>query len=119
MGPDIPEMQTTSLRRKLTVKKYVALFGSIVAIAILTCSCSNPKAQFEAKVIETGESFLLIEPIEGEDELRSSDQFSISRTDLDGSDFEEGDIIRITHNGEILETYPTKLGEIYSIELVE
>ena len=31
----------------------------------------------------------------------------------------EGDVIEITYNGIILESYPAQLDEVYSVELVE
>lgn len=96
----------------------LAAVGAVLAAGSLADGCPGKGAEFEARVIQVNENFLLIEPSEGEEELRSSDQISVSADDAGELDLKEGDIIRVTYNGEIMETYPARLGEVYSIEAV-
>lgn len=75
-------------------------------------------AEFEAEVIKVSGNSLLIEPSDGEEELRCADQISLSADDLGDLDLKEGDVIRVAYNGEILESYPARPGEVYSVESV-
>jgi len=82
---------------------------------------------FKAEIIETGDS-LLITPDEDSNEFRSSDKISVSINDakllnVDGEgitkeDFKVGDIIEVTYNGAILESYPAQISAS-SIKLVD
>ena len=58
--------------------------------------------------------------MKGSAELSSSDRISIPIEYMPASSTPEaGDIISIQYNGEILESYPAQLGEIYGIQLME
>lgn len=94
----------------------LAAAGGVLAMGNLTAGSPGKSAEFEARVIKTDEHSVLIEPSEGEEELRSSDRISISADDLKDLELKEGDVIRVLYNGEIMETYPARLGEVYSIE---
>lgn len=96
----------------------LAAVGAVLAAGSLADGCPGEEAEFEARVIQVNENSLLIEPSEGEEEFRSSDQISVSADDAGKLDLKEGDVIRVTYNGEIMETYPARLGEVYSIEAV-
>ena len=72
---------------------------------------------FQATVIEVTDSSLLVEPVDGSPELASSDQFSVPNTEKLA--LQTGDMVEIAYNGEILESYPAQLGEVYKITLVE
>ena len=50
-------------------------------------------------------------------ELDSSDKFSVPNTEKLA--LQTGDIVEIVYNGEILESYPAQLGEVYKITLME
>jgi hypothetical protein len=73
---------------------------------------------FKAEVIETGNS-LLIAPDQESNEYKSSDKISVSLNDAkfmnqDGEeitkeDLKVGDIIEVTYNGVILESYPAQI----------
>lgn len=71
-----------------------------------------------ATITEIQDGALLVTPVEGSQELNSSDSFSIPIHHLSNS-FEPqvGDTIEISYNGVILESYPARLGEIYSITI--
>ena len=77
-------------------------------------------ASFSAAIIEADEHSLLVEPVEGSAELSSSDRISIPIEYMPKSPTPKvGDIISIQYNGEIMESYPAQLGEIYGIQLME
>ena len=53
-------------------------------------------------------------------ELSSADRVVVQMQNLDPSSQPEvGDIIEITYSGDIMETYPAQLGEIYSIKITQ
>ncbi len=82
---------------------------------------------FEAEVIETGNT-LLIAPNAESNEYRSSDKISVSLIDskilnIEGKeiakeDLKAGDIIKITYNGMIAESYPAQISAS-QIEVVD
>ena len=77
-------------------------------------------ASFSAAIIEADEHSLLVEPVEGSAELSSSDRISIPIEYMPKSPTPKvRDIISIQYNGEIMESYPAQLGEIYDIRFIE
>lgn len=72
---------------------------------------------FQATVIEVTDSSILVKPVDDSPELDSSDQFSVPNTEK--LSLQTGDTVEITYNGEILESYPAQLGEVYEITLLE
>lgn len=75
---------------------------------------------FQAQIIEIKDSYFLVEPVEGSQELKSADQIEIPMQNMDASkEPQVGDIIEISYNGEILEINPARLSEVYSIRVVE
>lgn len=72
---------------------------------------------FQATVIEVTDSSILVKPVDDSPELDSSDQFSVPNTEKLA--LQTGDTVEITYNGEILESYPAQLGEVYEITLLE
>ncbi len=100
------------------MKKIVLLFLCLV-LALTLVSCKK-KETFRATVVEVNGDDILVSPLEGESELNSSDQFSINGTSVQGTSLlQVGDVLEITYNGEILETYPAQLGKIYTIAKIE
>ena len=78
----------------------------------------NPASvAFQATVIETNNDTILVKPAYGSLELDSSDQFSIPNKEELA--LQAGDLIEIRYNGEILESYPAQLGEVYEITVIE
>ena len=72
---------------------------------------------FQATVIETANNSILVKPVDGSLELDSADQFNIPNEDQ--LELQTGAVVEITYNGEILESYPAQLGEVYKITLTE
>lgn len=76
------------------------------------------KAIFEATVLEINDTCYLVEPVEGSQELNSADRIEVPIPNPDSAlSPEVGDIIKITYNGDIMETYPARLGEVYNIRV--
>ena len=77
-------------------------------------------ATFEAEILSIGNDSFLVEPVEGSSELKSSDQIQVPMKNMSPSpEPQVGDIIEIHYNGDIMETYPARLGKVYSIRMTE
>lgn len=63
---------------------------------------------FEATVID-GDGIPLVTPVEGSSELRSADKISVSIKTDSASDYKPGDLLRITYDGMIAESYPAQI----------
>lgn len=75
---------------------------------------------FLAEVIEVREGSLLVKPLTDTDEARTSDAIDVSRQSMPSSpEPTVGSIVSITYSGGIQETYPARLGNVTSIEVVE
>ncbi len=76
---------------------------------------------FTAVVAEVHDAYLVVEPPEGEELLLST----ANRIEVPTGDLEElpalqvGDTVEITCTGEVMETYPARLTEVLSIEVLE
>lgn len=80
----------------------------------------EPIADFQAKVLEVHDGYLLVEPVEGSWERNSADRIQIPVINI--APYPEpqiGDIIEIKYDGELLETYPVQLNEVYSIRVLQ
>ena len=109
------------------MKKIIYLIASVLLLTPILVGCSNVSdpiddtesedtVVFEATVIEDN-SGLLVTPIEGSDELKSSDKIYVSLSSSKGQEnktsgqtgYKPGDIIKITYNGLIDESYPAQI----------
>lgn len=93
------------------MKKLIICTAIIMALAFGGCSGKVPEAadvSFKALILEINGDSVLVEPLEGEDERRSSDKISFSKSGLDDLG-EPGDTVSITYGGEIMESYPAQL----------
>ena len=74
----------------------------------------------QAEILEIFEGYYLVKSVEGSPELGSSDKIEVPMKHLDSSlEPQIGDIIEIIHSGEILETYPARLQDVYSIRVIK
>ena len=84
---------------------------------VVVCSLDSI---FQAEILEIFDNHYLVEPVEGSPELRSSDRIEVKIEYLDSSlESEVGDIIEIIHSGEIMESDPARLQDVYSIRVVK
>ena len=71
---------------------------------------------FAAKILEIHDNYLLVEPEVGMEELKSADKFEVPLENAENpTELQVGDSVLIIYDGEILETYPAKLGEVYKV----
>ena len=74
---------------------------------------------FRATVLEVNESFLLVEPVQGCPERTSADKIEVS---LQGKTSwpvpQVGDAVNVVYNGDLMETYPARIGKLYRVEIV-
>ena len=81
---------------------------------------SSLDSVFQAVILEVRDSSYLVEPVEGSPELRSSDRIEVKMEHLDPSlEPEVGDVIEIIHSGEIMESDPARLQDVYSIHVAK
>jgi len=84
---------------------------------VVVCSLDSI---FQAEILKIFDNHYLVEPVEGSPELRSSDRIEVKIEHLDPSlEPEVGDIIEIIHSGEIMESDPARLQDVYSIRVVK
>lgn len=116
------------------MKKYITLF-MVVCLSLCLVACSknddskqniNPSKEkenvnlyFNATILEINENSILVAPFQGEEVLSSSDKFSISTENIKVPEMKVGTTIRIMYNGEIEETYPAKISNVFAIYLVD
>lgn len=67
------------------------------------------ESSFVATVIEINGNSVLVEPVEGEDELRDSDKIYFSTEKFDDIGAEVGSVVQITYTGRIMESYPAQI----------
>ena len=73
--------------------------------------------QFDATILEIHDGYFLVEPGAGMIELNSADKIEVSTQNADPSiEWQVGDLVLITYDGIILETYPARLNQVYKVE---
>ena len=74
---------------------------------------------FQAEILEIYDGNYLVKPVEGSWELSSADRIEVPiRNAHPSQEPEIGDVIEIEYSGEILETYPARIADVYSIKVV-
>ena len=115
-------------------RKFAFVMGVVVVFAIagiMVFSAYRSSESYRKKkaaetyimtgtVLEISNGTMIVEPLEGEDEFSSSDKFVVSMEHMSASQEPEvGDIIEVTYNGDIEETYPARLGGLTYISVVD
>ena len=73
---------------------------------------------FQAEILEAHDGYFLVKP-ERSWAINSADQIEVPMKNMDPAlEPQVGDIIEISYSGEILETYPARLKEVYSIRVI-
>lgn len=75
---------------------------------------------FTATVLEMGDGYLLVEPVEGDAMLATADRIQVPVGDVilpDG--VTEGIVVRITFTGGVMESYPAQIANVVEITLAE
>ena len=75
---------------------------------------------FQAEILEIHDGKYLVKPVEGSWELNSADQIEVPiRNAHPSPEPEIGDVIEIEYSGEILETYPARIADVYGIKVIK
>ena len=75
---------------------------------------------FQAEILEIYDGNYLVKPVEGSWELSSADRIEVPIRNVHPSPEPEiGDVIEIEYAGEILETYPARIADVYGIKVIE
>ena len=111
--------------------KYHRLLVGVVILFLTGCGESvippigTAQDYFEATVLEVKEHTLLVEPLEGEEERKSSDRISVGTDSIRQEDsltalgkLQEGDVIEIGYDGMIMESYPAQITGVFAIEII-
>lgn len=110
---------------------WIILAAVIACIAVAVCFLTNPKKKeepspftprtFTAAVTRVESQLFYVRPDEGMPELMSSDCFEVPLDKLSQAEDIElilGDRVEISYNGEILEVYPARLGQVESVRVI-
>ncbi len=78
----------------------------------------------KARIIEANGSTLLLEPVAGENELRSANMITVDYASLEldesiASQFVEGAVVMVGYDGFIAESYPAQITAKYGITLAD
>ena len=110
-----------------------AMIASVTAaVCFLTDPVTEPEAPvsvFTATVVESGATWIVVQPDEGTLERNTANRIEVSlyvhytdgniaATGVQGT-FSPGDRVRITYDGAIQEIYPARISSIQSIELIQ
>ena len=75
---------------------------------------------FQAEILEIHGGHYLVKPVEGSWELNSADRMEVPiRNAHPSPEPEIGDVIEIEYFGEILETYPAQIADVYGIKIIK
>ena len=73
-----------------------------------------------AEILEIHDGHYLVKPVEGSWELNSADRIVVPISNAHPSPEPEiGDVIEIEYSGEILETYPARIADVYGIKVIK
>ena len=74
---------------------------------------------FRAEILEIHDAHYLVKPVEGSWELNSADRIVVPISNAHPSPEPEiGNVIEIEYSGEILESYPAQIADVYGIKLI-
>lgn len=73
---------------------------------------------FYPVVDSVADNYMTVIPNEGTPERRSSDLITLSLQYVEGAEPAPGDVVEIAYNGEIMESYPAQLGQVYRIQVM-
>ena len=92
----------------------------------VTTPVETEQAYCKATVLEVNERTLLVEPLESEEERKSSDRISVGTDGVSEEDslaalaqIQMGDVIEIGYDGRIMESYPAQIDGVFAVEIVE
>ena len=73
----------------------------------------------DAKILEISNKSYLVEPMPGSWELNSADRIWVQMPLSDPPmEAKVGDVLRITYDGQLMETYPAQIGKVFRMQVV-
>ena len=99
------------------IYKPAPALGNCIMEMLSSADNTPPAIKFQASVIEKNKDSIIVKPVDGSLELDSADEFFLSNED--NLELQIGDLVEISYNGEIMESYPAQLGEVYKITMIE
>lgn len=106
---------------KRTKKILLSTILAVCSLYLAGCSGSEKKGTeeyFKARVLEVEDTYVLVEPLEGEEIRKSSNRITFGKKELKGSnDIEVGSVIGVSYSGEIRETDPASI-DVYRWECI-
>lgn len=108
----------------LVIKRWLfvlVVFGCIIAF----CRCKNEAGQayFNARVLEVNKGFVVVRCIESfNSEISVDEEFHVTTDVVAESGVPEmkaEDSIRVVFNGDVMESYPLKIGKVFAIYLLD
>ena len=105
------------------MKRYwIVLLALLCILSLTACKVASKEEDvhsFEATVLEVHDAYLLVEPAEGAWERSSADKIEVSLQDKTSWPIPQvGDTVNVFYNGELMETYPARVGKVYRVEIV-
>ena len=97
----------------------IIVYVEVEGVEVRISDESTPEGiSFEAEILEIHDGYFLVKP-ESSWAMNSADQIEVPMKHMGASpEPEVGDIIEVTYDGEILETYPARIKEVYSIQVI-
>lgn len=99
------------------IYKPAPALGNCITEMLASADNTPPMITFQASVIEKIDDSIIVRPVDDSLELNSADKFHISNEE--NVELQIGDLVEISYNGEIMESYPAQLGEVYKIMVIE
>ena len=99
------------------IYKPAPALGNCITEMLASADNTPLMVTFQASVIEMNDDSIIVKPVDGSLELNSADKFYISNEE--NLELQIGDLVEISYNGEIMESYPAQLGEVYEITVIE
>ena len=99
----------------------IIVYVEVENVAVRISDESTPdRMRFEAEILEIYDGNYLVKPVEGSWELNSADRIEVPiRNAHPSPEPEIGDVIEIEYSGEILETYPARIADVYGIKVIK
>ena len=106
-------------------KLFLMTLSMVLILSLFACVSEkvNPPEEIinvNAEIIEIKDGKFLVEPIEGEEEREKAERIEVPIEHMSESSPEPkiGDIICISYDGNIFESSPAQLGEVYKISVI-
>ena len=105
------------------MKRYwIVLLALLCILSLTACKAASKEEDvhsFEATVLEVHDAYLLVEPAADAWERTSADKIEVSLQDKTSWPIPQvGDTVNVFYNGELMETYPARVGKVYRVEIV-